>query len=80
VATGFSALSGTITGCLDGPTGTDFDLHLQKASGGSWVTVAQGITSSPDENVRYTGTSGTYRWVIQAYSGSGSYTGGYTTP
>ncbi|WP_275001958.1 S1 family peptidase [Promicromonospora iranensis] len=79
-ATGFSALSGTITGCLDGPTGTDFDLHLQKASGGSWVTVAQGITSSPDENVRYTGTSGTYRWVIQAYSGSGSYTGGYTTP
>jgi streptogrisin C len=78
--TGFSALSGTITGCLDGPNGTDFDLYLQKASGGSWTTVAQGITSAPDENVRYTGTSGTYRWVVTAYSGSGSYTGGYTTP
>lgn len=78
--TGFSALSGRITGCLDGPTGTDFDLYLQKSSNGSWTTVAQGITSSPDENVSYTGTSGTYRWVVEAYSGSGSYTGGYTTP
>ncbi|MFD2797683.1 S1 family peptidase [Promicromonospora vindobonensis] len=78
--TGFSSLSGTITGCLDGPSGTDFDLYLQKASGGSWTTVAQGITAAADENVRYTGTSGTYRWVVDAYSGSGSYTGGYTTP
>jgi streptogrisin C len=78
--TGFSALSGTITGCLDGPSGTDFDLYLQKAQNGSWTTVAQGITASPDESVRYTGTSGTYRWVVHAYSGSGSYTGGYTTP
>ncbi|GAB2463239.1 hypothetical protein GCM10027063_00610 [Promicromonospora xylanilytica] len=78
--TGFSSLSGTITGCLDGPSGTDFDLYLQKARNGSWTTVAQGITASPDESVRYTGTSGTYRWVVDAYSGSGSYTGGYTTP
>ena len=78
--TGFSVLSGTITGCLDGPSGTDFDLYLQKASGGSWTTVARGITAAPDESVRYTGTSGTYRWVVHAYSGSGSYTGGYTTP
>jgi streptogrisin C len=77
---GFSARSGTITGCLDGPSGTDFDLYLQKVSGGSWTTVAQGITAAADENVRYTGTSGTYRWVVDAYSGSGSYTGGYTAP
>lgn len=77
--TGFSALSGTITGCLDGPSGTDFDLYLQKASSGSWVTVAQGITASPDERVSYSGTSGTYRWVVDAYSGSGSYTGGWST-
>ncbi|GAA4699493.1 streptogrisin C [Promicromonospora umidemergens] len=78
--TGFSVLSGTITGCLDGPTGTDFDLYLQKVSGGSWTTVAQGITAAADESVSYRGTSGTYRWVVDAYSGSGSYTGGYTTP
>jgi streptogrisin C len=77
--TGFSALTGTIEGCLDGPSGTDFDLHLQKASNGSWTTVAQGITSAPDESVTYSGTSGTYRWVVEAYSGSGSYTGGYST-
>ncbi|MFI9485308.1 S1 family peptidase [Promicromonospora sp. NPDC052451] len=77
--TGFSALSGTITGCLDGPSGTDFDLYLQKSSSGSWVTVAQGITASPDETVTYSGTSGTYRWVVDAYSGSGSYTGGWST-
>jgi streptogrisin C len=77
--TGFSALTGTIEGCLDGPSGTDFDLHLQKAVNGSWTTVAQGITSAPDESVSYSGTSGTYRWVVEAYSGSGSYTGGYST-
>jgi streptogrisin C len=78
-STGFSALTGTITGCLDGPTGADFDLYLQKASGGSWTTVAQGITASPDEQVSYSGTSGTYRWVVDSYSGSGSYTGGFST-
>ena len=77
---GFFAGSGTVSGCLDGPSGTDFDLYLQKVSGGSWVTVAQGITAAPDESVSYTGTSGTYRWVVHAYSGSGSYTGGYSTP
>ncbi|MFC8801431.1 S1 family peptidase [Promicromonospora sp. NPDC057138] len=78
-STGFSALTGTIEGCLDGPSGADFDLYLQKSSSGSWTTVAQGITSSPDESVTYSGTSGTYRWVVDAYSGSGSYTGGYST-
>ena len=77
---GFTSSSGTITGCLDGPNGTDFDLFLQKVSGSSWVTLAQGITASSDESVSYSGTSGTYRWVVEAYSGSGSYTGGYSTP
>jgi streptogrisin C len=78
-STGFSALTGTIEGCLDGPSGVDFDLYLQKSSNGSWTTVAQGITSAPDESVTYSGTSGTYRWVVDSYSGSGSYTGGYST-
>lgn len=78
-STGFSAATGTITGCLDGPSGTDLDLYLQKVSNGSWTTVAQGITASSDENVSYPGTSGTYRWVVDAYSGSGSYAGGYST-
>ena len=79
-STGFSSGSGTITGCLDGPSGTDFDLYLQKLSGSTWSNVAQGITSAADESVSYSGTSGTYRWRVLAYSGSGSYTGGYSTP
>jgi streptogrisin C len=79
-SSGFSSGSGTITGCLDGPSGTDFDLYLQKLSGSTWSNVAQGITSAPDESVSYSGTSGTYRWRVLSYSGSGSYTGGYSTP
>ncbi|MCF4119564.1 S1 family peptidase [Antribacter sp. KLBMP9083] len=79
-SSGVSAASGTIRGCLDGPSGVDFDLYLQKLSSGTWSTVAQGITSAPDETVTYSGTAGTYRWLVDSYSGSGSYTGGYTLP
>jgi subtilisin family serine protease len=73
--TGFSSNGGNFRGCLDGPNGVDFDLYLQKrTSSGSWTTVAQGITPDPDEDVTYSGTAGTYRWRIYAYSGSGAYT------
>lgn len=79
--TGFAAAAGTLRGCLDGPTGTDFDLYLQrKGSGNKWTTVAQGITTNPDETVTYAGSAGTYRWVVESYTGSGSYTVGYDTP
>ena len=74
------ARSGTIRLCLAGPSGADFDLYLQKRSGTTWSTVAQGTTSSPNEAVSYNGTSGTYRYVVLAYSGSGSYVLGATTP
>jgi subtilisin family serine protease len=68
-----SLASGTHSGCLTGPSGADFDLYLQKSSGSSWSTVArsEGLTST--ETIRYSGTAGTYRWVVQSYSGSGSY-------
>jgi len=78
--TGFTAAAGTIKGCLDGPTGTDFDLYLQKLSGSTWSNVGQGITSGPDETVTYTAAAGTYRWRVHAYSGSGSWTLGYDVP
>lgn len=68
--------AGTLTVCLDGPTGTDFDVVLQKQSGSSWSTVARGETPSSDERFTYTNTAGTYRLVVTAYSGSGSYTAG----
>ncbi|GGL10176.1 S1 family peptidase [Mangrovihabitans endophyticus] len=76
----YSSSSGTHRGCLDGPSGADFDLYLQKWSGSSWVTVAQGITTSADESVSYSGTYGYYRWVVNAYRGSGSYALGYSNP
>lgn len=69
----YSSSSGTHFGCLDGPSGTDFDLYLQQWSGSGWTTVAQGITPGADEQVEYSGSAGYYRYVVHAYSGSGSY-------
>jgi streptogrisin C len=79
-SSGFYAYSGTHRACLDGPTGADFDLYLQKWNGLTWTTVAQGISSGPDESFTYTGTAGYYRYRIHAYSGSGSLIIGFDTP
>jgi streptogrisin C len=68
-----SSGSGTHTGKLTGPAGTDFDLYLQKLSGSTWNAVAAGESSTSTENVTYNGTSGTYRWRVYAYSGSGTF-------
>jgi vibriolysin len=69
-----SSVSGTHTAALTGPAGTDFDLYLQKLSGSTWTTVKSSEGSTSTENISYSGTSGTYRWRVYAYSGSGSYT------
>ncbi|MFC7616359.1 S8 family serine peptidase [Actinokineospora soli] len=69
-----STTSGVHRGCLTGPSGTDFDLYLQKWNGASWSTVAEGSTPEANEKVEYNGTAGYYRWRVHAYSGSGSYT------
>ncbi|MFC3501609.1 S1 family peptidase [Micromonospora krabiensis] len=76
----YSSVSGTHRGCLDGPTGVDFDLYLQKWNGSSWVDVAGAYTPSPDETLSYNGTAGYYRFEVHAYSGSGSYSLGITNP
>ncbi|WP_062442679.1 S1 family peptidase [Herbidospora daliensis] len=76
----FTANAGTHTVCLDGPNGTDFDLYLQRLSGSTWTTVASGTSSGPDESVTYTGSAGTYRYRVHAYSGSGSFSLTYTRP
>lgn len=70
----YSAGAGTHQGCLSGPDGADFDLFLQKWDGSSWVTVAQSISAGSSEEISYDGTAGDYSWVVQSYSGSGSYT------
>jgi len=72
--------AGTHVGCLDGPDGVDFDLALEKWNGSSWVVVARSISSGPDEEITYSGTSGYYSWVVESYSGSGSYTFGLDRP
>lgn len=78
---GWAANAGTFNGCLDGPNGVDFDLYLQRQNtSGTWSTVAQGITSAPDESVSFNGTAGTYRWRVNSFSGTGSYTMGMNRP
>ncbi|CRK58498.1 Leupeptin-inactivating enzyme 2 precursor (LIE2) [Alloactinosynnema sp. L-07] len=77
---GFYAVAGKHTSCLAGPVGTDFDLFLQRWNGSTWVTLASSAGSGPNEAITYTGTSGYYRYRIHAYTGSGSYTLGYTAP
>ncbi|WP_369411322.1 S1 family serine peptidase [Deinococcus betulae] len=71
---GFTFGGGAISGALTGPSGTDFDLYLQKLSGSSWADVAASEGSTSTENLNYTAASGTYRWQVYGYSGSGSYT------
>ena len=76
----YSSVAGTHKGCLDGPAGVDFDLKLYRWNGQYWSLAAQGITSSPDELVSYSGTAGYYYWRVESYTGSGSYTFGMQKP
>jgi aqualysin 1 len=75
-----STTSGTHTGVLAGPSGTDFDLYLQKWNGSSWSTVASSLSASSSESISYSGTAGYYRYRVYSYSGSGSYTLTITKP
>jgi streptogrisin C len=76
----YSSASGTHRGCLDGPSGVDFDLYLQKWNGSSWSNVASATSSAPDEQISYSGTAGYYRYRVYSYSGSGSYTMSISKP
>lgn len=73
---GFSSPGGSFNGWLSGPSNADFDLILQKYSCFfvcSWSNVASSESNSSEEEIHYNGTSGTYRWQVKSYSGSGSY-------
>ena len=76
----FSSPGGLFKGCLRGPSGTDFDLRLQKWNGSAWSTVASGVTSTSTEDVTYTGTSGYYLWRAESYAGAGTYSFGMQRP
>ncbi|HEU4743473.1 MAG TPA: M12 family metallopeptidase [Meiothermus sp.] len=72
---GFSYTGGALKATLSGPTGPDFDLYLQKlGSTGYWSTVARSESYTSSESITYAATSGTYRWRVYSYNGSGSYT------
>jgi aqualysin 1 len=71
--TGFSYTGGTLKGTLGGPSNADFDLFLQKLNGSSWSTVARSEGATSSENITYSAGSGTYRWRVYSYSGTGSY-------
>ena len=69
-----STVSGTHSGNLTGPSGTDFDLYFQRWNGSAWITVARSEGSTSTEAITFNGTPGFYRWRIFSFSGSGSYT------
>ncbi|MVN86980.1 trypsin-like serine protease [Deinococcus sp. HMF7620] len=71
---GFSYAGGTLKGSLTGPSGTDFDLYLQKLNGSTWTDVASSEGATSTESITYNAASGTYRWEVYSYSGSGNYT------
>jgi serine protease len=81
----FNSNGGTFEGYLEGAAGTDFDLRLEKYQrrfffGGSWSSVAASETATSSEAINYNGTSGSYRWRITSYSGSGSFDFYYKHP
>jgi len=79
---GFYARAGTHRGCLDGPTGPNFNLVLYRLnSAGGWTSVARSEGSTADESITYTtSVAGTYRWRVFSSSGSGSYKFGMQRP
>ena len=70
---GFSYAGGTLRATLTGPSGTDFDLFLQKLVSNRWVDVAASEGGTSSESVNYAAASGTYRWEVYGYSGNGTY-------
>ncbi|MGW1296004.1 hypothetical protein [Streptomyces sp. NPDC002533] len=76
-----AARAGTISTCLDGPDGADFDLVLKHFAADGLKTVA---TSSGEEDIKTLSYEvrdpGAYRIEVVATQGSGDYTAGLTIP
>ncbi|MEU4241541.1 S1 family peptidase [Actinoplanes sp. NPDC026619] len=75
----FRANAGKQTACLDAPDGADFDLVLQRLTNRGFRTVAE-ATGDGDKTLSANVRSGTYRYVVVASAGSGSYTLGFSAP
>lgn len=81
-SSGGSYSAGTFAAKLDGPSGKDFDLFLQKkGSDGKFANVAKSKTSgTADESLTYDGAAGTYRIMVKSTSGSGDFVACMSTP
>ncbi|AKS42526.1 S8 family serine peptidase [Wenzhouxiangella marina] len=64
--------SGTHRGWLSGPSSADFDLEFYRWNG-SWQKVDESISSTSEEFIEYTSSSGYFYWRVRSYSGSGPY-------
>lgn len=75
-SSGFQFGGGTLKAWLNGPAGTDFDLILGRynRATGQWDKVASSEGNSSEESLSFNAAAGTYRWRINAYSGTGGYT------
>jgi LasA protease len=73
---GFYYAGGTLSAWLKGAAGTDFDLVLGRynSSTGQWDKVAASDGPSSEESLSVGAGAGYYRWRINQYSGTGSYT------
>lgn len=76
--TGFTVAGGTaLGGILTGPTGTDFDLYLQRRTlnGSNWTNVVSATSTSSNETINATGSASyRYRWRVYSYAGTGAFT------
>jgi vibriolysin len=62
------------TAHLFGPGGSNYDLYLERYDSGVWNVVASGTTSTPNEVVTYSGSSGQqYRWRVTSVTGTGTF-------
>jgi vibriolysin len=62
------------TAHLFGPAGSNYDLYLERYDSGVWNVVASGTTSSTNEIVTYSGSSGQqYRWRVTSVTGTGTF-------
>lgn len=69
-----TTVTGLHSGRLTGPSNADFDLYLYRRSGGLWRIVARSEGTTSTENIDFNGSSGTYRWRVYSFSGSGQFT------
>ncbi|AEV86923.1 zinc metalloprotease (elastase)-like protein [Actinoplanes sp. SE50/110] len=80
VGASFTARRGRQTACLAGPSGTDFDLYLDRNVGGRWTTVAKSTGETSREAITFSAAAGTYRYRVVSYAGSGKAVLGWNAP